>query len=98
MTRRSPGVTLPVREMSKREKSQSKRFNSSRVGLIRRVPISAMTNSEDAAPQFSNYPYSWAPDCGVILDDFLKKVRARCFLTDLIIGAQWSAETLNGRR
>ncbi|KAF9643115.1 hypothetical protein BDM02DRAFT_3104866 [Thelephora ganbajun] len=36
-----------------------------------------MTNSEDIAPQFSTYPYSWAPDCGVTLDEFLKKVPQR---------------------
>ena len=57
-----------------------------------------MTNSEDTAPQVTVYPYSWAPDCGVTLDDFLKKVRTRYFPTLLTIGAQWSgAETLNGR-
>ncbi|KAF9777872.1 hypothetical protein BJ322DRAFT_1102259 [Thelephora terrestris] len=32
-----------------------------------------MTNTEDTAPQFSDYPYSWDPGCGVTLDDFLKK-------------------------
>lgn len=48
-----------------------------------------MTNSEDTAPQFSDNPYSWAPDCGVALDDFLKKVRASLPILSLMLsGAQ----------
>lgn len=57
----------------------------------------AMTNAEDTAPQFSDYPYSWGPGCGVTLDDFLKKVRARYFLTYFTIGAQRSTEAVDGR-
>lgn len=55
-----------------------------------------MANSEDTAPESSTYPYSWAPGSEVTLDDFLKKVRAQCFLTSPIIDARRSAETLNG--
>ena len=55
-----------------------------------------MTNTEDTLPQFAEYPYSWAPDCGVTLDDFLKKVRVRCSPCPTS-GAQWSAEALDGR-
>ena len=54
-----------------------------------------MTNSEDTAPEFSTYPYSWAPDSEVTLDDFLKKVCTRYRLTNLIIHIRWSAEALN---
>ena len=46
---------------------------------------SAMTNSEDTAPQFSDYPYSWAADSGVTLDDFLKKVRPRHLILSFIL-------------
>lgn len=98
ITWRGPEVTLPGRgnEWAWETKSPSHRL--SRARLTGRVSlVTAMVNSEDTAPQFSTYPYSWAPDCGVTLDDFLKKVCTRRSLTNTIIGAQWSTETLNGR-
>lgn len=83
--------------MSERGKPQLPNIHSSLRGRpIRRVSI-MMTNAEDTAPQFSDYPYSWGPGCGVTLDDFLKKVRARYFLTYFTIGAQRSTEAVDGR-
>ena len=56
-----------------------------------------MTNSEDTIPESSTYPYSWAPDSEITLDDFLKKVCTHFFLTNLIVEARWGLETLDGR-
>ena len=109
ITNPATGVTchdlgvIPVNEMIKRGKPQLPNLHSSRGRPIRRVSMgtfrssTAMTNAEDTAPQFSDCPYSWDPDCGVTLDDFLKKVRARYLLGYFIIGAQQSTEAVNGR-
>lgn len=47
-----------------------------------------MTNTEDTAPQFSDYPYSWASGCSMTLDDFLKKVRTRLYASSLALSGE----------
>jgi len=83
--------------MSGRGNLLNPNHGSSRACLLDAFQLAtAMANSEDTVPEPSTYPYSWAPDSEVTLDDFLKKVCTRCFLTNLIVDARWSAETLNG--